>query len=187
MSELRFDNQTVVVTGAGGGLGKAYALFFASRGANVVVNDLGVSHKGEGKSGSVCPTSSEQTDQETDQFKAADAVVEEIRAAGGKAVANYDSVENGEAIIDTAIKAFGRIDILLNNAGILRDVSFKNMKDADWDLINRVHTYGAYKVSSLFSWIRDCMNHKNQKLMAFFRCSALEPRGLTSGNKSSAV
>ena len=79
--------------------------------------------------------------------KAADDVVEEIRAAGGKAVANYDSVENGEAIIETAIKAFGRIDILLNNAGILRDISFKNMKDADWDLINRVHTYGAYKVS----------------------------------------
>ncbi|KKK12887.1 peroxisomal hydratase-dehydrogenase-epimerase [Aspergillus rambellii] len=128
MSELRFDNQTVVVTGAGGGLGKAYALFFASRGANVVVNDLGGSHQGEGKSS-----------------KAADLVVEEIKAAGGKAVANYDSVENGEAIIDTAIKTFGRIDVLINNAGILRDVSFKNMKDQDWDLINTVHTYGAYK------------------------------------------
>ena len=73
-------------------------------------------------------------------------VVDEIRAAGGKAVANYDSVENGESIIETAIKNFGRIDVLLNNAGILRDVSFKNMKDEDWDLINRVHTYGAYKV-----------------------------------------
>ncbi|KAL1856791.1 bifunctional hydroxyacyl-CoA dehydrogenase/enoyl-CoA hydratase fox2 [Paecilomyces lecythidis] len=128
MSELRFDNQTVVVTGAGGGLGKAYATFFASRGANVVVNDLGGSHKGEGNSS-----------------RAADVVVDEIRAAGGKAVANYDSVENGEAIIDTAIKAFGRVDILLNNAGILRDVSFKNMKDQDWELIYKVHTYGAYK------------------------------------------
>ncbi|KAL4733518.1 hypothetical protein BDV11DRAFT_199885 [Aspergillus similis] len=128
MSELRFDNQTVVVTGAGGGLGKAYALFFASRGANVVVNDLGGSHQGEGKSN-----------------KAADVVVEEIRAAGGKAVANYDSVENGDAIIDTAIKNYGRVDVLINNAGILRDVSFKNMKDQDWDLINKVHTYGAYK------------------------------------------
>lgn len=73
-------------------------------------------------------------------------VVDEIRAAGGKAVANYDSVENGESIIETAIKNFGRIDVLLNNAGILRDISFKNMKDEDWDLINRVHTYGAYKV-----------------------------------------
>ncbi|OJJ46581.1 hypothetical protein ASPZODRAFT_66013 [Penicilliopsis zonata CBS 506.65] len=128
MSNLRFDNQAVVVTGAGGGLGKAYAVFFASRGANVVVNDLGGSHKGEGHSA-----------------KAADVVVNEIKAAGGKAVANYDSVENGDAIIETAIKNFGRIDILINNAGILRDVSFKNMKDADWDLINSVHTYGAYK------------------------------------------
>ncbi|KAK2760241.1 bifunctional hydroxyacyl-CoA dehydrogenase/enoyl-CoA hydratase fox2 [Arachnomyces sp. PD_36] len=128
MSELRFDNQTVVVTGAGGGLGKAYALFFASRGANVVVNDLGGSHTGEGKSS-----------------KAADVVVDEIKAAGGKAVANYDSVEDGEKIIDTAVRNFGRIDILINNAGILRDVSFKNMKEQDWDLIYRVHVRGAYK------------------------------------------
>ena len=75
----------------------------------------------------------------------ADLVVDEIRAAGGKAVANYDSVENGELIIETAIKEFGRIDILLNNAGILRDVSFKNMTDADWDLIIKVHVKGAYK------------------------------------------
>ena len=73
-------------------------------------------------------------------------VVDEIRATGGKAVANYDSVENGENIIDTAIKEFGRIDILLNNAGILRDVSFKNMTDADWDLIIKVHVKGSYKV-----------------------------------------
>ena len=73
-------------------------------------------------------------------------MVDEIRAAGGKAVANYDSVENGEKIIETAIKAFGRVDILINNAGILRDVSFKNMKDDDWDLIIKVHVKGAYKV-----------------------------------------
>lgn len=72
-------------------------------------------------------------------------VVDEIKAAGGKAVANYDSVENGEKIIQTAIDAFGRIDVLLNNAGILRDVSFKNMKDQDWDLINAVHIRGAFK------------------------------------------
>ncbi|KAI9824100.1 MAG: bifunctional hydroxyacyl-CoA dehydrogenase/enoyl-CoA hydratase fox2 [Thelocarpon impressellum] len=128
MAELRFDNQTVVVTGAGGGLGKAYATFFGSRGANVVVNDLGGSFKGEGTSS-----------------KAADVVVDEIRAGGGKAVANYDSVENGERIIETAIKEFGRVDVLLNNAGILRDVSFKNMKDEDWDLIIKVHVKGAYK------------------------------------------
>lgn len=73
-------------------------------------------------------------------------MVSEIKAAGGKAVANYDSVENGEGIIDTAIKNFGRIDVLINNAGILRDISFKNMKDQDWDLIMAVHVTGAYKV-----------------------------------------
>ncbi|KAL8691847.1 MAG: hypothetical protein Q9218_003025 [Villophora microphyllina] len=128
MDELRYDGQTVVVTGAGGGLGKAYALFFGSRGANVVVNDLGGSFKGEGSSS-----------------KAADVVVDEIQAAGGKAVANYDSVENGDRIIDTAIQNFGRIDVLLNNAGILRDVAFKNMSDQDWDLIIKVHVKGAYK------------------------------------------
>lgn len=81
----------------------------------------------------------------TDTLQAADVVVDEIKAAGGKAVANYDSVENGDKIIETAIKNFGRIDILLNNAGILRDVSFKNMKDQDWDLINTVHVKGAFK------------------------------------------
>ncbi|KAH8884784.1 NAD(P)-binding protein [Thozetella sp. PMI_491] len=126
--QLRFDGQVVVVTGAGGGLGKAYATFFASRGASVVVNDLGGSFKGEGNS-----------------TKAADVVVNEIKAAGGKAVANYNSVEDGDKIIETAIKAFGRIDILINNAGILRDVSFKNLKDEDWDLIFKVHVRGSYK------------------------------------------
>ncbi|KAI1816499.1 hypothetical protein GGS20DRAFT_224889 [Poronia punctata] len=126
--QLRYDGQVAVVTGAGGGLGKAYATFFASRGAKVVVNDLGGSFKGEGNS-----------------TKAADVVVNEIKAAGGEAVANYDSVEFGERIIETAIKNYGRIDILINNAGILRDISFKNMKDDDWDLIVKVHIKGAYK------------------------------------------
>ncbi|KAH0555934.1 bifunctional hydroxyacyl-CoA dehydrogenase/enoyl-CoA hydratase fox2, partial [Trichoglossum hirsutum] len=135
MSELRYDNQTVVVTGAGGGLGKAYAIFFGSRGANVVVNDLGGSFKGEGKS----------TKVNSDARLAADVVVDEIRAAGGKAVANYDSVEFGERIIETAIREFGRIDILINNAGILRDISFRNMRDEDWDLIIKVHVTGPYK------------------------------------------
>jgi multifunctional beta-oxidation protein len=82
--------------------------------------------------------------------QAADLVVDEIKSKGGKAVANYDSVEFGDKIIDTAIKSFGRIDILINNAGILRDVSFKNMKDQDWDLIISVHVFGAYKVNIHF-------------------------------------
>ncbi|KAJ3497218.1 hypothetical protein NLG97_g2072 [Lecanicillium saksenae] len=126
MSEqLRYDSQVVVITGAGGGLGKAYALFFASRGASVVVNDLGGSFKGKGNSSS-----------------AADLVVNEIKAAGGKAVASYDSVEFGKKIIETAMKAFGRVDILINNAGVIRDSSFKNIKDEDWDLIMKVHKCG---------------------------------------------
>ncbi|KAH8590532.1 multifunctional beta-oxidation protein-like protein [Bisporella sp. PMI_857] len=128
MSELRYDGQVVVVTGAGGGLGKAYAIFFGSRGASVVVNDLGGSFKGEGNS-----------------TKAADVVVDEIKAAGGKAVANYNSVTDGDKIIETAIKTFGRIDVLINNAGILRDISFKNLTDKDWDLIIEVHVKGSYK------------------------------------------
>jgi NAD(P)-dependent dehydrogenase (short-subunit alcohol dehydrogenase family) len=77
--------------------------------------------------------------------QAADEVVKEITSAGGKAAANSDSVEKGDRIIETAIKAFGRIDVLINNAGILRDISFKNMKDQDWDLIMKVHVEGAYK------------------------------------------
>ncbi|EGF82045.1 hypothetical protein BATDEDRAFT_86773 [Batrachochytrium dendrobatidis JAM81] len=132
MAELRFDNRVVLITGAGGGLGKAYSLFFASRGASVVVNDLGSTRIGGDASGN---------------HRAADVVVDEIRKAGGKAVANYDSVEFGENIVETAIKAFGRIDIVINNAGILRDKSFSRMTDADWDLIQMVHVKGAYKVT----------------------------------------
>ncbi|KAK9455735.1 hypothetical protein V1511DRAFT_312603 [Dipodascopsis uninucleata] len=127
---LRFDGQTVVITGAGGGLGRAYAIFFGSRGANVVVNDLGSSFKGEGSSS-----------------KAADVVVEEIKSKGGSAIANYDSVENGDRIIADAVKAFGTVHVLINNAGILRDVSFKNMRDQDWELVQLVHLKGAYKTT----------------------------------------
>lgn len=106
--QLRFDGKVAIVTGAGAGLGRAYALLLASRGAKVVVNDLGASVKGEGSANS----------------RAADVVVEEIKKAGGVAVANYDSVEFGEKIVKTAVDAFGTVDIVINNAGILRDVSF---------------------------------------------------------------
>lgn len=125
---LRFDGKVVVITGAGAGLGKAYALAFAERGAKVVVNDLGGSHTGSGASS-----------------KAADLVVEEIKSKGGDAAANYDSCEEGEKIIETAISNFGRVDILINNAGILRDVSFNKMTDKDWDLINTIHLRAVYK------------------------------------------
>jgi 3-hydroxyacyl-CoA dehydrogenase/3a,7a,12a-trihydroxy-5b-cholest-24-enoyl-CoA hydratase len=128
--DVRFDGRVAIVTGAGQGLGRCHALLLASRGAKVVVNDLGGSSGGEGKSS-----------------ESADRVVEEIKRGGGEAVANYDSVEDGEAIVKTAMDAFGRVDMVINNAGILRDKSFKNMTDADWDIIFRVHTYGAYKVT----------------------------------------
>jgi len=136
MSELRFDGRVVVVTGAGNGLGKSHALLFASRGAKVVVNDLGGKHDGTGKGSS-----------------AADAVVAEIKEKGGEAVANYDSVEDGAKIIQTAIDAWGKVDVVVNNAGILRDMSFQKMTQDDWDIIYRVHVLGAYRVTKA-AWDR---------------------------------
>ena len=130
-NELRFDGKVAIVTGAGGGLGRSHALLLASRGAKVVVNDLGGSFTGEGKSAS-----------------AADKVVAEIKEKGGEAVANYNSVEDGDQIVKTAIDTWGRIDILINNAGILRDVSFQKMTQADWDLVYKVHVFGTYKVTA---------------------------------------
>lgn len=105
-------------------------MLLASLGASVVVNDLGGNVKGEGASSS-----------------AADRVVAEIKAAGGKAVANYDSVEHGDRIVKTALDAFGRIDIVINNAGILRDKAFAKMNEEDWALVQKVHLEGAYKVT----------------------------------------
>ncbi len=130
MSDLRFDGRVAIVTGAGNGLGRSHALLLASRGCKVVVNDLGGGAKGEGKSSS-----------------AADKVVEEIKAAGGEAVANYDSVEDGAKIVQTAMDTWKRIDIIINNAGILRDTSFKKLTQEDWDLIYRVHVLGGFRVT----------------------------------------
>lgn len=127
---IHFEDKVVIVTGAGGGLGRAHALLFARHGARVVVNDLGGSAHGEGANAS-----------------AADRVVAEIREAGGIAVANHDSVTDGDKIVQNALDDFGRVDVLVNNAGILRDKSFAKMDDADWDLVYRVHVEGAYKVT----------------------------------------
>ncbi|HYI03035.1 SDR family NAD(P)-dependent oxidoreductase [Hyalangium sp.] len=129
-NELRFDGRVAIVTGAGQGLGRAHALLLASRGAKVVVNDLGGSATGGGKSS-----------------EAADKVVAEIKAAGGEAAANYDSVEEGAKIVQAALDHFKRVDIVINNAGILRDTTFHKMTEQDWELIYRVHLLGAFRVT----------------------------------------
>ncbi|MER5538890.1 SDR family NAD(P)-dependent oxidoreductase [Streptomyces mirabilis] len=126
-------DRVVVVTGAGGGLGREYALLLARHGARVVVNDLGGARDGTG-SGSAM----------------ADAVVEEIRAAGGQAVANYDSVateEGAAGVIGTALKEFGAVHGVVNNAGILRDASFGKMTAEQWEAVQRVHLFGGYHVT----------------------------------------
>jgi NAD(P)-dependent dehydrogenase (short-subunit alcohol dehydrogenase family) len=130
---ITFDNQVAVVTGAGSGLGRAYALELARRGARVVVNDLGGSTRGEG--GATTP---------------ADQTVADIVAAGGEAIANYESVatpEGGEAIVQHALDAFGTVDIVINNAGILRDVSFAKLTPEDLKAVIDVHLLGAFYVS----------------------------------------
>jgi NAD(P)-dependent dehydrogenase (short-subunit alcohol dehydrogenase family)/acyl dehydratase len=132
--KISFDGRVAIVTGAGAGLGRAYALELAGRGAKVVVNDLGGARDGSG-GGSAGP---------------ADRVVDEIRALGGEAVASYDSVatpEGGEAIVRTAMEAFGTVDIVINNAGILRDKSFVKMTSENWRGVLDVHLDGAYHVS----------------------------------------
>ncbi len=200
MSELRFDGQVVVVTGAGGGLGRGKFMqisrlfsclrelrakkLLGSHATRILAPELGrsarsserlhanslVKHMHSSLAREVrvwlsmtwedllraretpqryaLPDTLNNMEQlliRVSKLQAADVVVDEIKAAGGKAVANYDSVTDGEKIIETAIKNYGRIDVLLNNAGILRDVSFKNMKDQDWDLIMAVHVKGSYK------------------------------------------
>jgi NAD(P)-dependent dehydrogenase (short-subunit alcohol dehydrogenase family) len=125
-------DRVIVVTGAGGGLGREYALTLAREGASVVVNDLGGARDGTGAGRSM-----------------ADQVVAEIKEAGGRAVANYDSVaeqEGAENIIKTALDEFGTLDGVVSNAGILRDGTFHKMEFANWDAVLKVHLYGGYNV-----------------------------------------
>src|SRR5437588_8858386 len=139
MTDLSFDGKVAIITGAGGGLGRSHALELGRRGAYVVVNDLGGAVDGSGSS-----------------HTAAEAVVQEIKAAGGEAVANYDSVstpEGGEGIVQTAIDAYGRVDIVINNAGILRDKSFHNMTAEFVDPVIDVHLRGAFWVTRP-AWIK---------------------------------
>ena len=133
MADISFEGRVAVITGAGGGLGKTYALDLARRGAKVIVNDLGGKSDGSGSGSSM-----------------ADQVVDEIKAAGGEAAPNYDSVstpEGGKAIIQTALDTFGKIDIVINNAGILRDRSFAKLTPEDLGLVLDVHLKGAFFVS----------------------------------------
>src|SRR3954447_12675300 len=139
MADLGYDGRVAIITGAGGGLGREHALLLASRGAQVVVNDLGGSVSGEG--GSAGP---------------AETTAKEIESRGGVAVADTHSVatpEGGEAIVQTALDAFGRIDIVVNNAGILRDKTFHNMTPEFVDPVLDVHLRGAFWVTKP-AWIK---------------------------------
>ena len=124
------DGKVAIITGSGGGIGREHALLFAKEGARVVVNDLGSDRHGGGKGGEM-----------------ADKVVAEIKAAGGDAVANYDSVatrEGADGLIWSALNKFGKLDIVVNNAGILRDKTLLNMSEQDFDLVISVHLKGTF-------------------------------------------
>jgi NAD(P)-dependent dehydrogenase (short-subunit alcohol dehydrogenase family) len=142
VEQVRFDDKVAVITGAGGGLGKAYALLLASRGAKVVVNDLGGTFDGSGSDATP-----------------AQKVVDEIKAGGGEAVANYDSVaewDSAKKIIQTSLDAYGRVDILINNAGILRDKSLLKMELEDYRKIMAVHLDGTfYCTKAAFAAMKD--------------------------------
>jgi NAD(P)-dependent dehydrogenase (short-subunit alcohol dehydrogenase family) len=133
VDDIRYDGRVAVITGAGGGLGRSYALYLAARGAKIVVNDLGGTTDGQGN-----------------DARAADAVVAEIHALGSEAVANHDSVSTaggGERIIQTAMDTYGVVDIVINNAGILRDASLVKMPSENFDTLIDVHLKGAFYVT----------------------------------------
>jgi NAD(P)-dependent dehydrogenase (short-subunit alcohol dehydrogenase family) len=140
--EMRFDGKVVIVTGAGNGLGRTYALQLAARGAKVVVNDLGGAADGQG-----------------DDQSAAQKVVAEIVAVGGEAVANFDSVateQGGQNILKTALDAYGRVDAVIANAGILRDKSFAKLSLAELDIILDVHLRGTvFTIQPVYQWMRE--------------------------------
>ncbi|MEO0437525.1 MAG: SDR family NAD(P)-dependent oxidoreductase [Pseudomonadota bacterium] len=131
MKKIDFSGRVALITGAGNGLGRSHALALAARGAKILVNDLGGDTRGSAEG----------------SRSAADLVVEEIRSSGGEAVACYDSVLNGQAIVDAALEAFGTVDIVINNAGILRDKSFLKMDQQDWQTVLDVHLQGSYSVT----------------------------------------
>src|SRR5665213_2147133 len=136
------EGKVAIITGAGNGLGEAYAKLFAQEGAAVVVNDLGGARDGTGADGS-----------------AAQKVVDAIVHVGGRAVANGDdvsSVEGGQRILKAALDSFGRVDVLVNNAGILRDKTFANTSESDWDAVVKVHLKGAYCCTMpVWTWMKD--------------------------------
>lgn len=136
--KLRFDGQTAIITGAGRGLGREYALLLASRGANVVVNDFGGSRSGDTKE--VSPAAQQVVDETLKR-------IAKEPSNKNRAVANYDSVSSetgAKQLVEQAMKEFGRVDILINNAGILRDKSFGKMEVDDWDQVVNVHLRGSF-------------------------------------------
>jgi len=129
-TDLRFDGKVAIITGAGNGLGKSHAKVLAKLGASILVNDLGTDKRGEGSDSAI-----------------AEEVASEIRELGGDAIANNESVLDGQRIVEHAMDCFGAIDIVVNNAGILRDKSFHKLSAQDWEKTIDTHLNGAFKVS----------------------------------------